>query len=560
MSKKSVIIDCFIVFLMSIAILFASFSITSYVGKRTAVTNLKYYSSLVVTTFKTEADIDNTVLKFKDNKDLRISIFERDGDIVLEINNEDKAAAIEDRKQELENNVNKFYYKESKTLSCSVLYFVQETDNYYIRVGTPRSDIENVSLSVVTYGSIIVVIINSIYFIVKSFSYKKHIDSLKKQVKKLEDIACINTRIDNDDGVKIIENAFNLSSTVIEQQINDLKEEKLKIDYILDSIGEGLVFFDKNQNVILINKYALNVLDLQKNDVIDRNYKFLLLGEQFTEAIKSLDNETSTSVDFKINGKVYEFLLSKVSTKWVNSDIKDGIGLLIIDTTDSRMNEKMKKEFFQNASHELKTPLTTIIGYQELLKNNLITNEEEIKNAEDSIVKEAKRMKSVIDDMMSLSSLELKNVASHKKEIDAKHDIQEISNSLSLLSKEKNVDVILNLEEVTLNMVPEDFDRLVRNLITNAIKYNKTNGKVFVTLTKNYLKVKDTGIGIEAKNINRIFERFYRVDKSRSRNDGGTGLGLAIVKHICLNYAFKIEVNSKIMEGSEFIVYFNPTY
>ena len=560
MSKKSVIIDCFIVFLMSIAILFASFSITSYVGKRTAVTNLKYYSSLVVTTFKTEADIDNTVLKFKDNKDLRISIFERDGDIVLEINNEDKAAAIEDRKQELENNVNKFYYKESKTLSCSVLYFVQETDNYYIRVGTPRSDIENVSLSVVTYGSIIVVIINSIYFIVKSFSYKKHIDSLKKQVKKLEDIACINTRIDNDDGVKIIENALNLSSTVIEQQINDLKEEKLKIDYILDSIGEGLVFFDKNQNVILINKYALNVLDLQKNDVIDRNYKFLLLGEQFTEAIKSLDNETSTSVDFKINGKVYEFLLSKVSTKWVNSDIKDGIGLLIIDTTDSRMNEKMKKEFFQNASHELKTPLTTIIGYQELLKNNLITNEEEIKNAEDSIVKEAKRMKSVIDDMMSLSSLELKNVASHKKEIDAKHDIQEISNSLSLLSKEKNVDVILNLEEVTLNMVPEDFDRLVRNLITNAIKYNKTNGKVFVTLTKNYLKVKDTGIGIEAKNINRIFERFYRVDKSRSRNDGGTGLGLAIVKHICLNYAFKIEVNSKIMEGSEFIVYFNPTY
>mgnify|MGYP005749321891 CR=1 FL=1 len=560
MSKKSVIIDCFIVSLMSIAILFASFSITSYVGKRTAVTNLKYYSSLVVTTFKTEADIDNTVLKFKDNKDLRISIFERDGDIVLEINNEDKAAAIEDRKQELENNVNKFYYKESKTLSCSVLYFVQETDNYYIRVGTPRSDIENASLSVVTYGSIIVVIINSIYFIVKSFSYKKHIDSLKKQVKKLEDIACINTRIDNDDGVKIIENALNLSSTVIEQQINDLKEEKLKIDYILDSIGEGLVFFDKNQNVILINKYALNVLDLQKNDVIDRNYKFLLLGEQFTEAIKSLDNETSTSVDFKINGKVYEFLLSKVSTKWVNSDIKDGIGLLIIDTTDSRMNEKMKKEFFQNASHELKTPLTTIIGYQELLKNNLITNEEEIKNAEDSIVKEAKRMKSVIDDMMSLSSLELKNVASHKKEIDAKHDIQEISNSLSLLSKEKNVDVILNLEEVTLNMVPEDFDRLVRNLITNAIKYNKTNGKVFVTLTKNYLKVKDTGIGIEAKNINRIFERFYRVDKSRSRNDGGTGLGLAIVKHICLNYAFKIEVNSKIMEGSEFIVYFNPTY
>lgn len=560
MSKKSVIINCFIVFLMSIAILFASFSITSYVGKRTAVTNLKYYSSLVVTTFKTEADIDNTVLKFKDNKDLRISIFERDGDIVLEINNEDKAAAIEDRKQELENNVNKFYYKESKTLSCSVLYFVQETDNYYIRVGTPRSDIENVSLSVVTYGSIIVVIINSIYFIVKSFSYKKHIDSLKKQVKKLEDIACINTRIDNDDGVKIIENALNLSSTVIEQQINDLKEEKLKIDYILDSIGEGLVFFDKNQNVILINKYALNVLDLQKNDVIDRNYKFLLLGEQFTEAIKSLDNETSTSVDFKINGKVYEFLLSKVSTKWVNSDIKDGIGLLIIDVTDSRMNEKMKKEFFQNASHELKTPLTTIIGYQELLKNNLITNEEEIKNAEDSIVKEAKRMKSVIDDMMSLSSLELKNVASHKKEIDAKHDIQEISNSLSLLSKEKNVDVILNLEEVTLNMVPEDFDRLVRNLITNAIKYNKTNGKVFVTLTKNYLKVKDTGIGIEAKNINRIFERFYRVDKSRSRNDGGTGLGLAIVKHICLNYAFKIEVNSKIMEGSEFIAYFNPIY
>lgn len=557
MSKKSVIIDCFIVFLMSIAILFASFFITSYVGKRTAVMNLRYYSNLVTMTFKTEADADETVLKFKDNKDLRISVFKKDGEVVLEINNEDKPAAIEDRKQELEDNVNKFYYKESRTLSCSVLYFVEETDDYYIRVGMPRSDIENVSLSVVTYGSIIVVIINSIYFIVKSFSYKKHIDSLKRQVKKLEDIACIDTRIDNDDGVKIIESALNLSSTVIEQQINDLKEEKLKIDYILDSIGEGLVFFDKCQNIILVNKYALNVLRLQKNDVINRNYKFLLLGEQFTEAIEDLDKETSISIDLKLNGRIYEFLLSKVSTKWVNSDIKDGIGLLIIDVTDSRMNEKMKKEFFQNASHELKTPLTTIIGYQELLRNNLINDKEEIKNAEDSIVKEAKRMKSVIDDMMSLSTLELKNNENLKKEINAKKEIEEIVNSLSLLAKEKNVDIVLNLEDVMLNMIPEDYDRLVRNLITNAIKYNKVNGHVFVTLTKDYLKVKDTGIGIETKNINRIFERFYRVDKSRSRNDGGTGLGLAIVKHICLNYAFKIEVNSKIMDGSEFVVYFN---
>ena len=145
-----------------------------------------------------------------------------------------------------------------------------------------------------------------------------------------------------------------------------------------------------------------------------------------------------------------------------------------------------------------------------------------------------------------------------KTNLDLKQIIEETISSFSYQIKEKNIEVLTSLDKVNLLISKDEFERLFRNLFSNAIIYNKLNGKINVELRKNYLKVSDSGIGIDEKDKDAIFTRFYRVDKSRSREEGGTGLGLAIVKHICINNGFKIKLDSRLEEGSTFTIYFKP--
>ena len=556
MNKKSVIIDFLFVFFLTLIILVSSFSTSFILSNSEARTRLKTYADNVSLAIDNGESYEDITKIYSSVIDLRVTIFDGEAEVLLEINNDDLIAAKEDRLVELENNSNNYYYKDSLTLGYSVLYYVLKSDVGFIRVGLPRSNIESTSFYILIIGSVVILVIDLTYGFIKYRIYKKALSRLKENVLELEKIADLNYDLSTDDGYKIIDKTLTQTSEVIKDQIEKLKSEKDKTDYILDSIEEGFIVLDGDNNCVLINKFALEKLGLKKEFTLKKSFRALALGDELNNAVLQAFRYNSSTFDKQIEGRIYQFLLTKIDLRWLDKSGKSGIGIIFFNVTEDRLNEKIRREFFQNASHELKTPLTTIIGYEEMIENGLIDDEKEMARAREAVIKESKRMESVIEDMLALSSLEY-NMSNEKKvDVDAKEMVKDIVYSFEYLLNEKEITCSLKLSSVSLKMVPKDFDRLVRNLISNAIKYNKEKGKIYVNLTKNYISVKDSGIGIEAKNLSRIFERFFRVDKGRSREQGGTGLGLAIVKHICLNYGFKVEVKSKVLEGTEFIVYF----
>ena len=233
----------------------------------------------------------------------------------------------------------------------------------------------------------------------------------------------------------------------------------------------------------------------------------------------------------------------------ITSKNKNGISILFYDITDQYQLQKAKQDFFANASHELKSPLTSIIGYQQMIVEGIADDRELIKNYSSKTLKEANRMNSIIIDMLNLASIE-QNYNKNDEKINLKKLLLEIIDSLESKIALKNIKITYSLKEEYIYADATLLDELFRNLIDNAIKYNKENGTINITLKKKVFIVSDTGIGIPLMYQSRIFERFFRVDKGRSKASGGTGLGLAIVKHICDIYNYKISLKSIEDEGT----------
>lgn len=558
MNKKRLLLDYSLAFLLSLIVLLASFFSTQSVASKEAKNNLFYYGEQISQAYHGESDKETTLAAFSKIHSLRVSIFDTDAHLVLEINPLDKEATIEDRKEELESHADAYYEKKSLTLGYPVLYYVKKTPSYYIRVGFPRSEVERNANAVLLYGSIALIIVDAIYFGYRYWTYSKTLKRIQGEIHQLEALSINNAPSSSSDGLEAMDESIHNVALNLEDKIDSLRKENLKVDYILDSMEEGLIVLDDEGKVTLINKYALRTLFLKKEDVYNKPYPYLLLGDTFhSKRSEALENGEA-SFDLERKGKIYELCLSKIPLDWLGPNQKEGIGVLILNVSEQRRSEKLKQDFFQNASHELKTPLTAIIGYSELLSRNMISDETEKQKALETILSESKRMKKVLNDMLSLSRLE-SNVGERNVEcIDGKDAILEIVSSLSILAKDKNVQIELDLEPMQIQMAKEDFDQLTRNIIANAIFYNKNGGKVKIALNSSFFRCEDTGIGIEEKYQTRIFERFFRVDKGRSRKDGGTGLGLAIVKHICLHYGFDLHLDSRLQEGSTFTITFHP--
>ena len=497
-----------------------------------------------------------------DERDVRVSIIKKDSDsdYTILFDSQNKTAS-EEKANELDPDNIGSIVKRNSSYNYKMIYIAvkdKENPNYYVRASIRESVATEVSRNFLIYGSIVIVGIMGIYIFYKVNEYKKSIKPLKDQIGRLAYVAGEekDSLNENNDLVSLTDSVNRVSKT-LDKKINDLEIEKSKTKVILDSMDQGFFALSGSGNIVLFNQAASDIFKYQENDVLNKNYSVLTLNDEFSCKIKEVltKKEDEKAFDYERASRIYQVKIMSLNYSWTLDD-STGLAILIMDVTEERNLSKTKSDFFSNASHELKSPLTSILGYQEMIDAGIFTTEEDKKDAVKKTIKEAKRMKAILADMCTINKLENEKQEDIQK-IDLKDSITLSLESLDPAIKKMGLTVNADLKEYPVVSNQSDMDKLFQNLLSNAVKYNRKKGSIIIKMDplKKFISIKDTGVGIKEENLPRIFERFYRVDNSRGENSiEGTGLGLAIVKHICKLYDFKVEVKSVFGEGTEFII------
>lgn len=340
----------------------------------------------------------------------------------------------------------------------------------------------------------------------------------------------------------------------IEDQMHILKQKQDEFEQITDNMNEALVLLDRSDRILSINPSARRLFEVQE-DCIGQDFLSVDRKQNIREALAQ--TKTTGHADFcsEIHGKDYQFDLSRIESEGRFL----GTVLLAFDVTEQLHAQKQRQEFTANVSHELKTPLQSIIGSAELMENGVV-KPEDVPRFVGHIRKEASRLVILIDDIIRLSQLDEQADMPHE-DVSLKELVAEVCETLSDAAKIK--DVALNVEGDLgiIYGVRQLLYEVIYNLCDNAIKYNEKGGKVNIAIhqTPNavQLKIQDTGIGIPYEHQEKVFNRFYRVDKSHSKQSGGTGLGLSIVKHAVQYHHGKIELDSEPNEGTTITITFD---
>ncbi len=355
---------------------------------------------------------------------------------------------------------------------------------------------------------------------------------------------------------------YNAIIARIQDRVFKQKNRNHVLSQVMSQMQNGIIAVDQSMNVIFITSVAKKLLGIVGNPEyknVNEVSKDVKLDEVFTEAMRQGGVYTNEVAARTAVGRGHRPLRLYVSPMRQDDHVVGALAI-VEDITELRRLEQVRTDFAANVSHELKTPLTSIRGFVETLQAGAIDHPEMAHKFLNIIMMETERLTRLINDILSISKLESGNdeVATERIRLDKKaYDVCEML-SIHAQEKEVTLNYRLNSEPVFIIGNPDRVEQLLINLTENAIKYNKPGGSVTVQVFKSdseaNITISDTGIGIAEENLPRLFERFYRVDKGRSRQMGGTGLGLAIVKHIVRSMNGEIEVHSKLGEGTEFLI------
>ena len=368
---------------------------------------------------------------------------------------------------------------------------------------------------------------------------------------------------DSDDELGELAENFNKMSEELGNKIMEIKDQNIKNSAILSSMINGVIAVDNHKHVMFINPAAELLFGFREDEIKGRHILEAFRNNQLDEQIQTLiDDNVQSTIEIEMHRPEHRILNMYsnpiVSSQRANERI--GVVIIIADVTDMRKLEFMRKDFVANVSHELKTPLTSIRGFVETLKNGAVDNVAVRDKFLDIIDMETGRLSTLIEDLLVLSDIEKRSNMIEKSQIDVCKAAEDVVHMLQEIGKKKNVSISLDCDNVKSKLFGNSgwFKQMLINLIDNGIKYTPNDGQVWIKMSQELddlvISIKDNGIGIPEEHIDRLFERFYRVDKARSRNVGGTGLGLAIVKHVVLSFGGHIDVKSKYGEGTEFIV------
>ncbi len=337
----------------------------------------------------------------------------------------------------------------------------------------------------------------------------------------------------------------------IERQMGKVRMHKLRLNTITENMSEGLVVVDENACVLSVNQSAKMLFELEDRDVKYKEFRYISEDSELLKGIISALNGDKSHITKEIGEKTYRVYFSPA----IEGGFVSGAVLLMLDVSEMVRAEQIRKEFSANVSHELKTPVTTIHGYAQIIKHGM-AKPEMFDEFIGKIEKESNRLIALIEDIIKISNLDEKEENYEKHEISLMTVAENVKELLADSADKRGITIKISGEDSVVTANEGGVHEVIYNLCDNAIKYNVDGGIVEMETGERKITVRDTGIGIPEEYTDRIFERFFRVDKSHSKKVNGTGLGLSIVKHIAKKNNCDIDVVSRPGEGSEFTVFF----
>lgn len=524
-----------------------------FIFSRQAQDDLKMSGTLLASAYDQSAAPSGEELSEIASEDYRITLISPDGTVLYESDpqaSEDRMDNHKDRpeiKQALETGDGSSA-RESDTVGRVTYYYAVRLQNGdVLRVSRQVDNVFSVFGGIIPILIVITVYVLLVCLVMASEMTKGIIRPIESMAKDPDAVAY--------DELVPFSNMIESQRREIEAQMGRIQQETDKINTIIANMEEGFVLLDGEKNVLMHNDSAIRLLQSRPGEVIGNSFIRLSRNQNVNHCIDSASKGKSREAAFEVGERQLQLLANPVYSKGEQI----GVICIIVDMTGRHALDQMRQEFTANVSHELKTPLTSISGYAEMIESG-IAKDGDVKTFAAKIHKEAGRLVTLIGDIIRLSQLDEEPSQVQPVRVDMASLVEECTDSLVISADKHKVSLETDVTPCAVRGDRNMLYELIYNLCDNAIRYNKENGSVLISVKprdgKVVLKVKDTGIGIPKEHQARIFERFYRVDKSRSKQTGGTGLGLAIVKHIAEQHKAQISLESEEGAGTVITVTF----
>lgn len=518
-----------------------------------------YFTSLRKSQLKTQLSFASTAvedegieyLKNLENGEYRLTLIDTDGTVLYDTNAD--AATMEnhsDRREFQEAFLSGYgeSHRYSRTLTEQTYYFAKKlSDDRVLRISTSQVTIVSLLLGMLQP----LLVITFLAILLSVFLAKRASRNLVKPLNNLD----LNDPLSND----VYEELSPLLRHMAQQnkqialQMDELSRSQNEFNAITSNMSEGLIVLNKDGVVVSLNTAARKIFEAEE-DSIGKDFLTIDRTPEISRAIKETLSGKKQELEYEKNGRNYDLCINKI----VEKDEVIGVLLLAIDNTEKIQAEQNRREFTANVSHELKTPLQSIIGSADLIESGLV-KPEDMPRFIGHIKTDAARLVSLVSDIIRLSQLD-ENTEMNRENVDALSVAKEALEMVGPIAESRNISLTIKGEPAPLNSVHKLLYDIIYNLCDNAVKYNKEGGFVKVDVKtpgdKVQVAVSDNGVGIAPADQSRVFERFYRVDKSHSRESGGTGLGLSIVKHAVAYLKGSISLESTLGKGTTITVSF----
>lgn len=555
--KRTLIRNNLIIYSISFIVFFTIVSIIMYWFNQQKQTEFMHYlvDEVELSYQVYSGDASEFIIDFTNENDRRITILDQNG-LVIADSHDSMVGTDKSMRPEIQD-LGSVVRRNSATIGLDLIYTAKRmNDGNILRVSVPLQP----QIRSFNYLFIWLFISGGFLMVINTLILKRIGENLYEPWLKVKDnlvmlregkyqVLAPNTPYQEINQIIHEMNTINLATA---EHVNEIEDYQTQLNHILDEMEQSVILVNQENDMLFFNEDAKSLFKLEEKSIPLKTYEHIR-EIKINEAIQTV-NQTKQMryFDQKINGKLYEIRVFPVNIRM--KEIVATVLLTLKNVTEERSVEMMKKDFFSHASHELKSPLTAIKGYAELIEFELV-KKEEVKQMAQNINKQVNMMNALVEDMLMLSRLEnIKEIPNEKHHLNQVLD--QVLDQLKPLANEKSIEFTCETEDIVMHCDQLDMHKLFKNLIENSIKYSDPNKKVQITLKKKNEQmifiVKDQGYGIAKEYQSRVFERFYRIEKGRL--DSGTGLGLAIVKHIVLKYQGKINLESSLNNGTKITI------